>query len=80
MSTAPAQEAYGLAGLFSGTNTNVTFPLVITTIVVLLGLVLLALVNPRVGPREPPLLKPRIPFIGHMIGLLRHQAGYYSML
>jgi cytochrome P450 len=30
-------------------------------------------------PREPPVLQPRIPFIGHIIGLLQHGSDYYSM-
>lgn len=29
---------------------------------------------------EPPLLKPRIPFIGHIIGLMKHEAAYFSIL
>lgn len=29
---------------------------------------------------EPPLLKSRIPFIGHLIGMLRWQMGYMQML
>lgn len=29
-------------------------------------------------PKEPPLIPSRIPFIGHVIGLLRHGSGYYS--
>ncbi|KAK4142933.1 cytochrome P450 [Dichotomopilus funicola] len=31
-------------------------------------------------PQEPPLVKPKIPFIGHIIGLLRHGTRYYSMI
>ncbi|KAM5357481.1 hypothetical protein ACJZ2D_016220 [Fusarium nematophilum] len=30
--------------------------------------------------REPPVLKPRIPIIGHLIGLIRHQGGYLKQL
>lgn len=33
-----------------------------------------------VAPQEPPLLKPKIPFIGHIIGLMKHEASYFSML
>jgi hypothetical protein len=29
---------------------------------------------------EPPLLKPGIPFIGHLIGLMRHQKHYFEIL
>ncbi|KAF6838049.1 prostacyclin synthase [Colletotrichum plurivorum] len=34
----------------------------------------------KVDPREPPVLKPRIPFIGHIVGLLKHQHSYYKIL
>lgn len=30
-------------------------------------------------PREPPVLYPRIPFIGHIIGLLTKGAQYYKI-
>lgn len=29
---------------------------------------------------EPPLLKRRVPLIGHIIGLPRHEASYFSIL
>ena len=31
-------------------------------------------------PAEPPLLKPRIPYIGHSIGVLYHHTSYYNKL
>lgn len=30
-------------------------------------------------PREPPVLRPRIPFVGHIIGLLTEGANYYKI-
>jgi hypothetical protein len=30
--------------------------------------------------KEPPLLKPRVPLIGHLLGMLRWQVGYMQML
>ncbi|KAK0716387.1 cytochrome P450 [Lasiosphaeris hirsuta] len=35
---------------------------------------------PHTDRREPPVVKPRVPFIGHIIGLMRHQAKYHIML
>ena len=29
---------------------------------------------------EPRLLKPRVPLIGHIIGLMKHEATYFSIL
>ncbi|TVY81776.1 25-hydroxycholesterol 7-alpha-hydroxylase [Lachnellula suecica] len=34
----------------------------------------------KVGPQEPPLLKPAVPYIGHIIGLIRYQSGYFDQL
>ncbi|KAK4244311.1 cytochrome P450 [Corynascus novoguineensis] len=36
--------------------------------------------GPRVDPREPPLLKPRIPFIGHIVSMMRHQTQFHISL
>jgi len=73
MSTTPVQ----IPGLVSGTTTN---PMTIGIVVVVLGLLIRFIASPRLDPREPPVLKPRIPLVGHIIGLFRHQASYYSML
>jgi hypothetical protein len=52
--------------------------------VVLAAAVALSLLNrlltPRIDPREPPVVKPRIPWIGHIIGVIRHQADYNRIL
>jgi hypothetical protein len=34
----------------------------------------------QLDPQEPPILKPRIPYIGHIIGLLQHQSAYFDKL
>lgn len=34
----------------------------------------------RLDPREPPLLRPTIPYYGHTIGLLRYHTEYYNQL
>lgn len=33
-----------------------------------------------IDPREPPLLKPKVPVIGHLIGILWHQSVYLEKL
>ncbi|KAK4201355.1 putative cytochrome P450 E-class, group IV [Triangularia verruculosa] len=56
-------------------------PVVTGIAAVLLAILINTLTTPRqVDPREPPLLKPTIPFIGHIIGLIRHQAEYHRIL
>jgi hypothetical protein len=29
-------------------------------------------------PREPPIIKPRIPYIGHILGIIRHGTKYFD--
>jgi hypothetical protein len=31
-------------------------------------------------PDEPPIALPKIPFIGHILGMIRYQIGYFEML
>ncbi|KAK2672903.1 Cytochrome P450, E-class, group IV [Fusarium oxysporum f. sp. vasinfectum] len=38
------------------------------------------LLTPRIDPREPPVLKPSIPWVGHIIGIIRHQADYSRII
>jgi len=33
----------------------------------------------RLDAQEPPILRPQIPFIGHLLGLLSHAFRYYGM-
>jgi hypothetical protein len=42
--------------------------------------VLLGWLSPHVDPREPPILKPTIPFVGHLIGLIRHGSHFLRLL
>jgi hypothetical protein len=45
------------------------------------ALVLLGrLLAPKIGPSEPPILKPRIPFVGHIIGMMREKNSFYQRL
>lgn len=34
----------------------------------------------ELGPGEPPLLRPRVPLIGHILGLIKHESDYFSIL
>lgn len=35
---------------------------------------------PELDAKEPPLMLPRIPYIGHLVGLIKNQAEYYTEL
>ncbi|RGP80661.1 putative phenylacetyl- ligase [Fusarium longipes] len=54
------------------------------TTAALAAVIALSLLNyvltPRLDPREPPTIKPTIPWIGHILGIIRHQADYSRIL
>jgi hypothetical protein len=33
-----------------------------------------------IDPREPPEMRPKIPFLGHVIGMLAYHVDYHTML
>ena len=49
-------------------------------IVAFLALVIPWIWTPKLDPREPQLIKPTIPLIGHILGLIQHQAKYHLLL
>jgi hypothetical protein len=34
----------------------------------------------KLDPREPPLLNPQIPMVGHVIGIIRHNISYFDKI
>lgn len=38
------------------------------------------LLSVKHDPREPPLISPKIPYIGHLIGFLRHGNDYMQVI
>ena len=46
--------------------------------IIALSFLINVLATPRLDPREPPLLKPSIPLIGHIIGIISRQNEYHS--
>ena len=53
-----------------------------TILLILGGIVLVYFITfpAQVDAREPPLVRPAIPFIGHVYGLLRHSYDYHRAL
>lgn len=53
-----------------------------TPSIILAVIAVLLLIRQRLAldldPREPPILKPRVPYIGHIIGLFTYHTGYYD--
>ncbi|TVY26205.1 7-alpha-hydroxycholest-4-en-3-one 12-alpha-hydroxylase [Lachnellula hyalina] len=61
--------------------TKSSWPAFIAFVVVLTSLLVLRFLGAKdVDPEEPPVVRPRIPFVGHMIGLLRHHNNYFTLL
>ncbi|KAI8651201.1 hypothetical protein NCS55_01363700 [Fusarium keratoplasticum] len=56
-----------------------TSPVVLTAAIIipLLFVGLKKLLYPTFDPREPPVLRPRIPFIGHIVGMIRERSSWY---
>jgi hypothetical protein len=52
----------------------------VLVVVAALGLLLWQNIRIKMDPREPPLLRPWIPFIGHLIGMLRYHQTYFEKL
>jgi len=67
------------SGGAQGTSWSTTTTGVVAAAVVLV-LLLPWIWTPRLDPSEPPLVKPTIPLIGHIIGLIQHQAKYHLIL
>ncbi|KAK4034180.1 cytochrome P450 [Parachaetomium inaequale] len=55
-------------------------PITAIAIAAVVALLVLHAVGPRVDPREPPVVKSRVPFLGHIIGMFQQQAGYHITL
>jgi hypothetical protein len=63
-----------------GLETLTAMPITTIAIAAVIALLVLHAVGPRVDPREPPVVKPRVPFLGHIIGMFQQQAGYHITL
>ena len=36
--------------------------------------------GPKYDVREPPIIRPKVPLVGHIIGLLRHGLRYFEII
>jgi hypothetical protein len=55
-------------------------PFTVSVAVVALALFLWRFSASGLDPREPPEAVSKIPFIGHLIGMLKHQIHYFEIL
>ncbi|KAK6222436.1 prostacyclin synthase [Colletotrichum tabaci] len=72
----------GIEAAASGSDsTTTTLTLVTAALVTIpLAVVLKKLLFPDFDPREPPVLRPRLPFFGHIVSLVRESGNFYARL
>ncbi|KAK4221061.1 cytochrome P450 [Podospora fimiseda] len=73
----PTREDILRDGILTSASKNI--PLTVA-VAIIFTLLLNTLLTPRLDPREPPLLKPSIPFIGHIIDMFRYQAKFHIIV
>ena len=52
----------------------------ISLLVVIVYVSLVYLFSPKYDPREPPVIPSLIPYVGHILGLLRYGQRYFEIL
>ena len=52
----------------------------ILLLVVIVYVSLVYLFGPKYDPREPPVISSLVPFVGHILGLLRYGQRYFEIL
>ena len=55
-------------------------PLTVLAFILCIGILASHLLGIKVDPREPPVVYPKVPFIGHIIGMVREGPLYLQRL
>lgn len=55
-------------------------PIAVSVIILVIAFIFLGLFGPRYDSREPIVLPQKIPFLGHLLGLLRYGLNYYTTI
>ena len=72
---------HDLAALVSRDGADAKFPGAVYALAALpLLLLIKGIFFPSIGPREPPFLMPKVPFVGHIVSLMSEGTGYYTRL
>lgn len=82
MATKDAGAGFLTVAMLSSSNGAVVVPVLVAVLVavsIMLALIALSRID-ELDEREPPLLKPTIPYCGHLLGMLKWQVGYMQML
>jgi hypothetical protein len=67
----------GVFGVFTSSNEGL---LAAAALLAVFGFLLSRLTRISVDPREPPVIHPKVPLIGHIIGLVRNGPLYFRSL
>lgn len=60
---------------------SVAFTTVMALLAAVVGYIsIIYLLSPKYDPREPPVLSHFIPYVGHIIGMIRYGTSYFEML
>jgi len=59
---------------------SATISLVLTIVVTGVVLLVWRVADVQIDAQEPPIVISRIPLIGHVVGMMRYQVGYFEML
>ncbi len=55
-------------------------PHIVAAALVVFVMAIATIVTPKLDPQEPPLIAPRLPLVGHLLGLMINRVGYFSDL
>ncbi|KAK1982475.1 cytochrome P450 [Colletotrichum cereale] len=70
----------GVLSFLLGDMQKSASPYVTVAILLAFAMLLHRYSSPKIDEREPPPMKPRIPVIGHLLGMIWHQSGYFKTL
>ena len=65
---------------FSDHLSSVGKPHIVAAALVVFAMAIATIVTPKLDPREPPLIAPRLPLVGHLLGLMVNRVGYFGDL
>jgi hypothetical protein len=74
-----AQPAGLLAVAFADMQQSST-KYVVAGVLIAAALLLHKVSNPSMDTKEPPILHPRIPILGHFLGMVKNQSAYFNNL
>ena len=66
--------------ILPGLPPGVSFWTVVALVIASGSCILLRIFQPRHHPQEPAVIPQGIPYIGHIVGIVKHGLGYYQVI